>query len=118
MVLLNWAVQKGAQSRHQFSNDPLGLLLQFFHAEILLFHLIKFALEMEKFLLLVQFSLLVQCFVLRKEPFGLVVDKVTQHFKRVFLFDVLAFEQFSNFGHSLSYVLDLSLLFFCNLRTF
>lgn len=118
MILLDWVLQKSTQSWNQFANNSLSLSLKLFHAEIFLLHLVKFALKVEQFFLLMQFSLLVQRLILGEQPFGFVVNEIAQDLKRVLLLDLFAFEKFSHFGHSLSYVLNFSLFFFSNQRTF
>ena len=73
-------------------DDALGRTVCLFHREVLLFKLVYFPLEVEVFLFLHDLSLFRSCVILGEQALGFVMNEVTEHFKRVFLFDLFAFK--------------------------
>ena len=116
MTLNNWPVKHIANIWNQFVDNSLSWSLCLFHLEVFLFKLVKFPLEVEVLLLLHDLPFFWNIFVFCKEPFGLVVDEVTEHFKWVLLLNLFSFKKLCNFSYALSNILwlgnFLSKLFF------
>ena len=89
MTLNDGSIKHITHIWNQFMDDSLSSSLSLFHLEVLLLKLVQFSLEVEVLLLLHDFPLFRHIVVLGKQTFCLVIDEVTKHFEREFLFDFL-----------------------------
>ena len=105
LTLNYWSIEVLCEARHKLMDDSLSWSIRFLHLVVLLLKLLKFPLIVEALLLLHDLLISLRRFVFIKEPFGLVVHKVTKNLKGILLLNLFLFKQLCDFSNSLSDIL-------------